>query len=172
MSDRDIEDAIEVVSRSEDKLINRPELEERLYRILANHDHGSDEYEGIVDTLALLLQIKRLVGQKGKSTEKGLEVLKLLGLSAAKQSYREHRDQLVCALIANESLHGGCDLNVIKDQLTHLTDTDISEVNRTWQRGKDVALSGAKNKLSMSQVEDIKTAISNITAKVRKSTGK
>ena len=131
MSDRDVGVSLEVVSRSEEKVIKRPELEKRLYTILANHEHGSDEYEGIADTLALLLQIKRIAGKKGKSTEKGSEVLKLLDLSTAKNSLREQRDQLVCVLIANDSLHSGRDLNVIKDQLTHLTETDISEVNRT-----------------------------------------
>ena len=60
MSDRDIGVSLEVVSRSEEKVIKRPELEKRLYTILANHEHGSDEYEGIADTLALLLQIKRI----------------------------------------------------------------------------------------------------------------
>lgn len=58
------------------------------------------------------------------------------------------------------------------DQLTHLTETDISEVNRTWQRGRDLALSVASNELSVTQIEDIKTAIKDITAKVRKSRGK
>ena len=169
MSDRDIGVSLEVVSRSEEKVIKRPELEKRLYTILANHEHGSDEYEGIADTLALLLQIKRIAGKKGKSTEKGSEVLKLLDLSAAKNSLREQRDQLVCVLIANDSLHSGRDLNVIKDQLTHLTETDISEVNRTWQRGRDLALSVTNNELSVTQIEDIKTAIQDITAKVRKS---
>lgn len=172
MSDRDIEVSIEVVSRSEEKGINRSELEKRLYTILANHEHGSDEYEAIADTLALLLQIKGIAGQKGKSTEKGLEVLKHLDLSNAKHSFKEHRDQLACALIANESRHGERNLNVIKDQLTHLIDTDISEVNRIWQEGKDVAVSDAKNRLSMTQIEDVKATISDITAKVRKSTGK
>lgn len=172
MSDRDIGVSLEVVSRSEEKVIKRPELEKRLYTILANHEHGSDEYEGIADTLALLLQIKRIAGKKGKSTEKGSEVLKLLDLSTAKNSLREQRDQLVCVLIANDSLHSGRDLNVIKDQLTHLTETDISEVNRTWQRGRDLALSVANNELSVTQIEDIKTAIKDITAKVRKSRGK
>lgn len=172
MSDRDIGVSLEVVSRSEEKVIKRPELEKRLYTILANHEHGSDEYEGIADTLALLLQIKRIAGKKGKSTEKGSEVLKLLDLSTAKNSLREQRDQLVCVLIANDSLHSGRDLNVIKDQLTHLTETDISEVNRTWQRGRDLALSVASNELSVTQIEDIKTAIKDITAKVRKSRGK
>lgn len=172
MSDRDIGVYLEVVSRSEEKVIKRPELEKRLYTILANHEHGSDEYEGIADTLALLLQIKRIAGKKGKSTEKGSEVLKLLDLSTAKNSLREQRDQLVCVLIANDSLHSGRDLNVIKDQLTHLTETDISEVNRTWQRGRDLALSVANNELSVTQIEDIKTAIKDITAKVRKSRGK
>ena len=172
MSDRDIGVSLEVVSRSEEKVIQRPELEKRLYTILANHEHGSDEYEGIADTLALLLQIKRIAGKKGKSTEKGSEVLKLLDLSTAKNSLREQRDQLVCVLIANDSLHSGPDLNVIKDQLTHLTETDISEVNRTWQRGRDLALSVANNELSVTQIEDIKTAIKDITAKVRKSRGK
>ena len=169
MSDQDIGVSLEVVSRSEEKVIKRPELEKRLYTILANHEHGSDEYEGIADTLALLLQIKRIAGKKGKSTEKGSEVLKLLDLSAAKNSLREQRDQLVCVLIANDSLHSGRDLNVIKDQLTHLTETDISEVNRTWQRGRDLALSVTNNELSVTQIEDIKTAIQDITAKVRKS---
>lgn len=172
MSDRDIGVSLEVVSRSEEKVIKRPELEKRLYTILANHEHGSDEYEGIADTLALLLQIKRIAGKKGKSTEKGSEVLKLLDLSTAKNSLREQRDQLVCVLIANDSLHSSRDLNVIKDQLTHLTETDISEVNRTWQRGRDLALSVANNELSVTQIEDIKTAIKDITAKVRKSRGK
>lgn len=172
MSDRDIVVSLEVISRSEEKLIKRSELEKRLYMILANHDHGSDEYEGIADALALLLQIKRIAGKKGKSTEKGSEVLKLLDLSTAKQSLQELRDQLVCVLIANESVHNDRDLNVIKDQLTHLTETDISEVNRTWQRGRDIALSGANNELSVTQIEDIKTAIKDITAKVRKSGGK
>lgn len=171
MSDRDIGVSLEVVSRSEEKVIKRPELEKRLYTILANHEHGSDEYEGIADTLALLLQIKRIAGKKGKSTEKGSEVLKLLDLSTAKNSLREQRDQLVCVLIANDSLHSSRDLNVIKDQLTHLTETDISEVNRTWQRGRDLALSVANNELSVTQIEDIKTAIKDITAKVRKSRG-
>ena len=169
MSDRDIGVSLEVISRSEEKVIKRSELEKRLYTILANHEHGSDEYEGIADTLALLLQIKRIAGKKGKSTEKGSEVLKLLDLSAAKNSLREQRDQLVCVLIANDSLHSDRDLNVIKDQLTHLTETDISEVNRTWQRGRDIALSGANNELSVTQIEDIKAAIKDITAKVRKS---
>ncbi len=169
MSTHDFEGAIEVISRSEAKVIKRPELERRLYEILANLENGSDEYEGIADTLALLLQMKRLAGQKGKSTEKGSEVLKLLDLSTAKQSLREFRDQLVCVLIANESVHNDRDLNVIKDQLTHLTETDISEVNRTWQRGRDVALSGANNELSVTQIEDIKTVIKDITARVRKS---
>ena len=172
MSDRDIGVSLEVVSRSEEKVIKRPELEKRLYTILANHEHGSDEYEGIADTLALLLQIKRIAGKKGKSTEKGSEVLKLLDLSTAKNSLREQRDQLVCVLIANDSLHSSRDLNVIKDQLTHLTETDISEVNRTWQRGRDLALSGANNELSVTQIDDIKTAINAITATIRKSTGK
>ena len=172
MSDRDVGVSLEVVSRSEEKVIKRPELEKRLYTILANHEHGSDEYEGIADTLALLLQIKRIAGKKGKSTEKGSEVLKLLDLSTAKNSLREQRDQLVCVLIANDSLHSGRDLNVIKDQLTHLTETDISEVNRTCQRGRDLALSVANNELSVTQIEDIKTAIKDITAKVRKSRGK
>lgn len=172
MSDRDIEVSIEVVSRSEEKGINRSELETRLYTILANHEHGSDEYEAIADALALLLQIKGIAGQKGKSTEKGLEVLKYLDLSEAKHSLREHRDQLACALIANEWLHRDRNLSVMKDQLTHLIDTDISEVNRIWQEGKDLALAGAKNKLSVTQIEDIKTAIKGITAKVRKSRGK
>ena len=172
MSDRDIGVSLEVVSRSEEKVIKRPELEKRLYTILANHEHGSDVYEGIADSLALLLQIKRLAGQKGKSTEKGSEVLKLLDLSTAKQSLRELRDQLVCVLIANESVHNDRDLSVIKDQLTHLTETDISEVNRTWQKGRDIALSGTNNELSVTQIEDIKTAIKGITAKVRKSRGK
>ena len=172
MSDRDVGVSLEVVSRSEEKVIKRPELEKRLYTILANHEHGSDEYEGIADTLALLLQIKRIAGKKGKSTEKGSEVLKLLDLSAAKNSLREQRDQLVCVLIANDSLHSGRDLNVIKDQLTHLTETDISEVNRIWQRGRDLALSGANNELSVTHIDDIKTAINAITAKIRKSTGK
>ena len=98
MSDRDIEVSIEVVSRSEEKVINRSELEKRLYTILANHEHGSDEYEAIADTLALLLQIKGIAGQKGKSTEKGLEILKHSDLSNAKHSLKEHRDQLACAL--------------------------------------------------------------------------
>ena len=169
MSDQDIGVSLEVVSRSEEKVIKRPELEKSLYTILANHEHGSDEYEGIADTLALLLQIKRIAGKKGKSTEKGSEVLKLLDLSAAKNSLREQRDQLVCVLIANDSLHSGRDLNVIKDQLTHLTETDISEVNRTWQRGRDLTLSVTNNELSVTQIEDIKTAIQDITAKVRKS---
>ena len=172
MTDRDIGVSLEVISRSEEKVIKRSELEKRLYTILANHKHGSYEYEGVADTLALLLQIKRIAGKKGKSTEKGSEVLKLLGLSGTKRSLREHRDQLVCVLIANDSLHSGRDLNVIKDQLTHLTETDISEVNRTWQRGRDLALSVANNELSVTQIDDIKTAISDITAKVRKSTGK
>ena len=172
MSDRDIGVSLEVVSRSEEKVIKRPELEKRLYTILANHEHGSDEYEGIADTLALLLQIKRIAGKKGKSTAKGSEVLRLLDLSATKQSLREHRDHLACILIVNEFLHGQGDLSVIKDQLTHLMDTDISEVNRIWQRGKEEAASGAKNKLLSTQIEDIKTAISGLTAKVRKSTGK
>lgn len=172
MSDRDIEVSIEVFSRSEEKVINRSELEKRLYTILANHEHGSDEYEAIADTLALLLQIKGIAGQKGKSTQKGLEVLKHSDLSNAKHSLKEHRDQLACALIANESRHGERNLNVIKDQLTHLLDTDISEVNRIWQEGKDLAVAGARNKLSVTQIEDIKTAISDITTKVRKSTGK
>ena len=172
MSDRDIEVSIEVVSRSEEKVINRSELEKRLYTILANHDHGSDEYEGIADTLALLLKMKRIAGQKGKSTEKGLEVLKYLDLSEAKHSLREHRDELACALIANESHHGERNLSVVKDQLTHLMETDISEVNRIWHEGKDVALFGAKIELSVTQIEDIKTAINAITAKIRKSTGK
>ena len=172
MSDRDIGVSLEVISRSEEKVIKRSELEKRLYTILANYEHGSDEYEGIADALALLLQIKRIAGKKGKSTEKGLEVLKLLDLSTAKQSLRELRDQLVCVLIANESVHNDRDLNVIKDQLTHLTETDISEVNRTWQRGRDIALSGANNELSVTQIEDIKAAIKDITAKVRKSRGK
>ena len=169
MSDRDIGVSLEVISRSEEKVIQRSELEKRLYTILANYEHGSDEYEGIADALALLLQIKRIAGKKGKSTEKGLEVLRLLDLSTAKQSLRELRDQLVCVLIANESVHNDRDLNVIKDQLTHLTETDISEVNRTWQRGRDIALSGANNELSVTQIEDIKAAIKDITAKVRKS---
>ena len=172
MSDRDIGVSLEVVSRSEEKVIKRPELEKRLYTILANHEHGSDEYEGIADALALLLQIKRIAGKKGKSTEKGSEVLKLLDLSAAKNSLREQRDQLVCVLIANDSLHSDRDLNVIKDQLTHLTETDISEVNRIWQRGRDLALSGANNELSVTHIDDIKTASNAITAKIRKSTGK
>lgn len=172
MSARDLEVTIEVISRSDAKVIKRPEIERRLYEILANLEHGSDEYEGIADTLALLLQIKRIAGQKGKSTEKGYEVLKHLDLSNAKHSLKEHRDQLACALIANESHHGERNLSVVKDQLTHLIDTDISEVNRIWQEGKDVALSGAKMELSVIQIEDIKTAISDITAKVRKSTGK
>ena len=55
MSDRDIEVSLEVVSRSEERVIKRPELEKRLYTILANHEHGSDKCEGIADTLALLL---------------------------------------------------------------------------------------------------------------------
>lgn len=172
MSDRDIEVSLEVVSRSEERVIKRPELERRLYTILANHEHGSDEYEGIADTLALLLQIKRIAGKKGKSTEKGSEVLKLLDLSAAKNSLREQRDQLVCVLIANDFLHSGRDLNVIKDRLTHLIETDISEVNRIWQRGRDLALSGANDELSVTQIDDIKTAINAITPKIRKSTGK
>ena len=172
MSDRDIGVSLEVISRSEEKVIQRSELEKRLYTILANYEHGSDEYEGIADALALLLQIKRIAGKKGKSTEKGSEVLKLLDLAAAKNSLREQRDQLVCVLIANDSLHSDRDLNVIKDQLTHLTETDISEVNRTWQRGRDLALSVANNELSVTQIEDIKTAIKDITAKVRKSRGK
>ena len=172
MSDRDIGVSLEVISRSEEKVIKRSELEKRLYTILANYEYGSDEYEGIADALALLLQIKRIAGKKGKSTEKGSEVLKLLDLSAAKNSLREQRDQLVCVLIANDSLHSGRDLNVIKDQLTHLTETDISEVNRIWQRGRDLALSGANNELSVTHIDDIKTAINAITAKIRKSTGK
>lgn len=172
MSDRDIGVSLDVISRSEEKVIKRSELEKRLYTILANYEHGSDEYEGIADALALLLQIKRIAGKKGKSTEKGSEVLKLLDLSTAKQSLRELRDQLVCVLIANESVHNDRDLNVIKDQLTHLTETDIAEVNRTWQRGRGIALSGANNELSVTQIEDIKTAIKGITAKVRKSRGK
>lgn len=172
MSDRDIGVSLEVISRSEEKVIKRSELEKRLYTILANYEHGSDEYEGIADALALLLQIKRIAGKKGKSTEKGSEVLKLLDLSAAKNSLREQRDQLVCVLIANDSLHSDRDLNVIKDQLTHLTETDISEVNRIWQRGRDLALSGANNELSVTHIDDIKTAINAITAKIRKSTGK
>ena len=172
MSDRDIEVSLEVVSRSEERVIKRPELERRLYTILANLEHGSDEYEGIADTLALLLQIKRIAGKKGKLTEKGSEVLKLLDLSAAKNSLREHRDQLVCVLIANDFLLSGRDLNVIKDRLTHLTETDISEVNRIWQRGRDLALSGANDELSVTQSDNIKTAINAITAKIRKSTGK
>ena len=172
MSDRDFEVTIDVISRSEAKGIKRPELERRLYEILSNLDHRTDEYEGIADTLALLIQIKRIAGQKGKSTEKGSEVLKHLDLSNAKHSLKEHRDQLACALIANESHHGERNLSVIKDQLTHLMDTDISEVNRIWQRGKEEAVSGAKNKLLSTQTEDIKTAISGLTAKVRKSTGK
>lgn len=172
MSDRDIVVSLEVISRSEEKVIKRSELEKRLYTILANYEHGSDEYEGIADALALLLQIKRIAGKKGKSTEKGSEVLKLLDLAAAKNSLREQRDQLVCVLIANDSLHSDRDLNVIKDQLTHLTETDISEVNRIWQRGRDLALSGANNELSVTHIDDIKTAINAITAKIRKSTGK
>ena len=172
MSDRDIVVSLEVISRSEEKVIQRSELEKRLYTILANYEHGSDEYEGIADALALLLQIKRIAGKKGKSTEKGSEVLKLLDLAAAKNSLREQRDQLVCVLIANDSLHSDRDLNVIKDQLTHLTETDISEVNRIWQRGRDLALSGANNELSVTHIDDIKTAINAITAKIRKSTGK
>ncbi len=172
MSDRDIGVSLEVISRSEEKVIKRSELETRLYTILANYEHGSDEYEGIADALALLLQIKRIAGKKGRSTKKGSEVLKLLDLSAAKISLREQRDQMVCVLIANDSLHSGRDLNVIKDQLTHLTETDISEVNRTWQKGRDLALSGANNELSVTQIDDIKTAINAITATIRKSTGK
>ena len=172
MSDRDIGVSLDVISRSEEKVIKRSELEKRLYTILANYEHGSDEYEGIADALALLLQIKRIAGKRGKSTEKGSEVLKLLDLSTAKQSLRELRDQLVCVLIANESVHNDRDLNVIKDQLTHLTETDIAEVNRTWQRGRDFALSGANNELSLTQIDDIKTAINAITATIRKSTGK
>jgi len=172
VSDRDIGVSLDVISRSEEKVIKRSELEKRLYTILANYEHGSDEYEGIADALALLLQIKRIAGKKGKSTEKGSEVLKLLDLSTAKQSLRELRDQLVCVLIANESVHNDRDLNVIKDQLTHLTETDIAEVNRTWQRGRDFALSGANNELSLTQIDDIKTAINAITATIRKSTGK
>ena len=172
MSDRDFEVTIDVVSRSEAKNIKRPELERRLYDILSNLDHRTDEYEGIADTLAMLLQIKRIAGQKGKATEKGSEVLKYLDLSNAKHSLKEHRDQLACALIANESHHGERNLSVIKDQLTHLMDTDISEVNRIWQRGREEAVSGAENKLLSTQIEDIKTAISGLTAKVRKSTGK
>lgn len=172
MSDRDIEVAIEVVSRSDEKIIKRSELEERLYKTLPYHDQGSDEYEAIADTLAFFLQIKRIAGQKGKSSEKGLEVLKHLDLSNAKHSLREHRDQLACALIANESHHGKCNLSVVKDQLTHLMETDISEVNRIWQEGRHAALSGANNELSVTQIEDIKTAIKSITAKIRKSSGK
>lgn len=172
MSDRHFEVTIDVISRSEAKVIKRRELERSLYEILSNLDQRTDEYEGIADTLALLLQIKRIAGQKGKATEKGSEVLKYLDLSNAKHSLKEHRDQLACALIANESHHGERNLSVVKDQLTHLMETDISEVNRIWQEGKDVALFGAKIELSVSQIEDIKTAISGITAKVRKSTGK
>lgn len=70
MSDRNLEVTIDIVSRSEDKLIKRSELERRLYEIFANHDHGSDEYKGITDTSALLLQIKGIAGQKGKSAER------------------------------------------------------------------------------------------------------
>ena len=172
MSDRDIQVTTEVVSRSEEKEIKRSELEARLYMILANHDPGSDEYEGIADTLAFLLQLKLITGQKGKSCEKGSKVLEHLDLSNAKPSLKEHRNQLACALIASESHHGKRNLSVVKDQLTHLMDTDISEVNRIWQEGKDVALSGAKIELSVTQIEDIKTAISDITLKVRKSKGK
>ena len=88
MSDRDFEVTIDVISRSEAKVIKRPELERPLYEILSNLDHRTDEYEGIADTLALLLQIKRIAGQKGKSTEKGSEVLKHLDLSNAKHSLK------------------------------------------------------------------------------------
>ena len=172
MSDHDFEVTIDVISRSEAKVIKRPELERPLYEILSNLDHRTDEYEGIADTLALLLQIKRIAGQKGKSTEKGSEVLKHLDLSNAKHSLKEHRNQLACALIANESHHGERNLSVVKDQLTHLMESDISEVNRIWHEGKDVALFGAKIELSVTQIEDIKTAINAITAKIRKSTGK
>ena len=172
MSDRDIEVSIDVVSKRTDKKIRRGDLEDLLYNLLADQPDGSDAYEAIADTLALLVQIENIANGKGNMRDKGADVLRLLELSTAKDSLKRQRDQYACALIANESLAGNRPLSVIKDELAGLMQIDIAEVNRAWTAGKDLAMEQVSGKMSGQLVRDLKTAIADISTKIGNSTGK
>jgi hypothetical protein len=83
MSDRDVQVSIDVVLRHADKKVKREDIENRLYRVLADQTDGSQAYEAIADMLVLLQEVKSIASNKGSLTEKGAEVLRLLDLSTA-----------------------------------------------------------------------------------------
>ena len=172
MSDRDVEVSIDVVLRHADKKVNREDIENRLYRVLADQTDGSQTYEGIADMLALFQEVKSIASNKGSLTEKGAEVLRLLDLSTAKDTLKKQRNQFVCTLIASESIFGDRPASVIKDELTILMNTDIAEVGRVWTEGRAVALEKISSRLPSAMIDDIKAAIAEITSRIGKSTGK
>lgn len=166
MSEQDIEVSVDVVLRRDSKPAKRADIEQRLYRALADQPDGSDSYEAIADALALLLEVKNIASNKGDLRAKGAKVLRLLDLSTAKDSLKKHRDKLACALIASESQFGDVPPSVIKDELTILMKMDVADVGKVWTAGKAKALEGISGKLPLLLVEDIKVSISDITAKI------
>lgn len=172
MSDRDVEVSIDVVLRHADKKVKREDIENRLYRVLADQTDGSQAYEAIADMLVLLQEVKSIASNKGSLTEKGAEVLRLLDLSTAKDTLKTQRNQFACALIASESILGDRPVSVIKDELTILMNTDIAEVGRVWTEGRAVAVEKVSGRLSSAMIEDLKASIADITSRIGKSTGK
>ena len=69
-----------MVSKRTDKKIRSGDLEDLLFNLLADQPDGSDAYEAIADTLALLVQIENIANGKGNMRDKGADVLRVLAM--------------------------------------------------------------------------------------------